>query len=37
MEELDQARTTYLYNRGNYNEPSQEVPSATPEALPYNG
>ena len=34
MEELDQARTTYLYNRGNYNEPSQEVPSATPEALP---
>ena len=34
MEELDQARTTYLYNRGNYTEPSQEVSSTTPEALP---
>ena len=34
MEELDQARTTYLYSRGNYNEPSLEVTAKTPEVLP---
>ena len=34
MEELDQARTTYLYSRGNYNEPSLKVASLTPEVLP---
>ena len=34
MEELNEARQTYLYNRGNYNDPSQEVDSNTPSVLP---
>jgi|TARA_B110000285_G_scaffold235616_1_gene318773 hypothetical protein len=34
MEELKEARTTYLYNRGNYAEPAFEVETITPGALP---
>lgn len=34
MEEMSQARTTYLYNRGNYNEPTETVETKTPEVLP---
>ena len=34
MEELEEGRTTYLYNRGNYSEPSLKVETITPSALP---
>ena len=34
MKEMNEPRKTYLYNRGNYNEPSQEVSVNTPEVLP---
>ena len=34
MEELEEGRTTYLYNRGNYAEPSLKVETITPSALP---
>ena len=34
MEEMSHARTTYLYNRGNYNEPTEVVETLTPEVLP---
>lgn len=34
MEEMSQARTTYLYNRGNYNEPTETVEPKAPEVLP---
>jgi hypothetical protein len=34
MEELPQSRKTYLYSRGNYDEPAYEVNAAVPEKLP---
>lgn len=34
MEELNNPRKTYLYNRGDYNDPAQMVLSTTPEILP---
>ena len=34
MEELPQSRKTYLYSRGNYDEPAYEVNAADPEKLP---
>ena len=34
MEEMNEPRKTYLYNRGNYNEPSESVSLNTPEVLP---
>lgn len=34
MEELDEPRTTYLYNRGEYNQPSITVDAKTPNILP---
>lgn len=34
MEELPQSRKTFLYNRGNYDEPAHEVKAAVPSNLP---
>lgn len=34
MEELPETRKTYLYNRGDYNDPAYEVQAAVPEKLP---
>ena len=34
MKEMDTPRTTYLYNRGNYNEPLYAVEAKVPEILP---
>ena len=34
MEEMREPRNTYLYNRGNYNEPTQSVSTNTPDVLP---
>ena len=34
MEELPQSRKTFLYNRGNYDEPAYEVKAAVPNNLP---
>ena len=34
MEELNEVRQTYLYNRGDYNDPSEKVESNTLDALP---
>ena len=34
MEEMSEPRKTYLYNRGNYNEPSESVSPNTPDVLP---
>ena len=34
MEEMREPRNTYLYNRGNYNEPTQSVSVNTPDVLP---
>ena len=34
MEELPEVRTTFLYNRGDYNDPAYEVKAAVPEKLP---
>jgi len=34
MEEMPQARTPYLYNRGDYEQPIRPVETNTPEALP---
>lgn len=33
MQELKQARTTYILNRGNYDEPMEEVESSTPASM----
>ena len=34
MEEMSKPRKTFLYNRGNYNEPSKVVKTNTPDVLP---
>jgi hypothetical protein len=34
MREMEEPRQTYLYNRGNYNEPLYTVEAKVPEALP---
>ena len=34
MEEMPETRTAYLYSRGDYTQPMEEVATSTPEALP---